>query len=135
LDVVAAQLKVAPSLSALDTSAPGPSAPDTYAPDPSAPSLIDQRRKGVVEATTSEDKDTCSGFIFKRKQKAKVAVLVPSGSDDRAPTYKEHPPNASSPRDLVVQEGRGESALGGDRGAPPTGLPAFLQRALQSFQN
>ena len=79
-------------------------------PGPSAPSLVDQRLKGVAEvteATDSEDEDTCSGLIFKRKRKADVVVPAPSGSKGQAHSYREHPPSTSSPRDIMVQEGRG----------------------------
>ena len=58
-----------------------------------------------------------------------------SASDDCAPSFRENPSSASSPRDVVVHEGGGESASKSDHGAPSTELPAFLQRALQSFQD
>jgi len=77
---------------------------------PSAPAPVDQRLKGVAEVTevaASKDEDTCSGLIFKRKRKADVVVLAPLGSEGQATPYREHPPNASSPCDIVVQEGRG----------------------------
>jgi len=69
LVAVAIQLKVAS----------GPFVPATSAPAP-----VDQRQKRVVEAAASEDEDTCSGPVFKRKQKADAAVPTTSGSDDRA---------------------------------------------------
>jgi len=130
LAAVALQLKVAPGPSTADASAPTTSSPDLFAPTP-----VDQRQKGVVEAAASEDEDTCSDLAFKRKRKVDVAIPANLASDDRAPSYREHPPSVSSPRDLVVQEGRGKSASGADREAPLADLPAFLQRALQSFQN
>jgi len=80
LAIVAAQLKAAP----------GPSAPG-----PSAPAPIDQRLKRVVvvaEVAASEDEDTCSGLVFKRKRKADAAVPAPSSSDGHTPSYREHPP-------------------------------------------
>jgi len=100
LAAVAAQLKTAP-----DSSTPGPS----------APTLVEQRLKVVAEVTkvaASEDEDTCLGLVFKRKRKADVVVPAPSGSDARAPSYKEHPPSASSPCDIVVHEGRGRMLQG-----------------------
>jgi len=86
---------------------PGPFATDaltpaTSAPGPSAPTRVDQRQKGVTEAAASKDEDTCLDLVFKRKMKADAAVPAASGLDDRAPSYREHPPSASSPRDLVV---------------------------------
>jgi len=61
----------------------------------------------VVEAIASEDEDTCYGLVFKRKMGADVAVPANSASDGRASSFRENPPNVSSPRDLVVREGRG----------------------------
>jgi len=75
LAVVALQLKAASGPSIVDASAPA-----TSALGPSAPALIDQRQKGVVEATTSEDEDTCSGLVFKSKRKGETAV----------PSFREH---------------------------------------------
>ena len=72
----------------------------TFAPGSSAPAPADQRPKGVaevIEVVPSEDEDTCLGFVFKRKRKADAAILTASGSDGQAPSYREHPPSASSP--------------------------------------
>jgi len=106
----------------------GPSAPIPAAPGSSAhgPSVKDNRRKGVVEVAPSEDKDTCSGLIFRRKRKADVAIPVPSNLDGQAPSYRECPPSASSPRDIMVQEGRREGASGGDQWDPSADLSTFL---------
>lgn len=93
------------------TTAIGPFAPGSSAKD--------KRLKGVAEVAEVapfEDEDTCSGLIFRRKRKAEAAILVPSDSDGQAPSYRECPPSASSPRDIVVPEGRGKSASGGDQG-------------------
>ena len=103
---------------------------------PSAPASVDHRQNGVVEATASEDEDTCSGLVFKRKRVVDVTAPTHLASDDRAPSFGENPPSVSSPRDIVVHEGGGKSASGGDHGAPPAvDFPAFLQQALQSFQD
>jgi len=93
-------------------------------------------KRGLVEATTSEDEDTCFGLVFKRKQIADVAIIAHSASDDRASSFGENPPSASSPRDIMVHEGGGESSFGGDHGtAIAADLLAFHQQALQSFQD
>jgi len=102
---VAFQRKVAPGPSVADASAAAASAPD-----PSAPATVDHRQKGVAEATASEDEDICPSLVFKRKRNADVAVPANSASDDRAPFFRENHPSASSPRDIVVHEGEGESA-------------------------
>jgi len=107
LAVVSLQLKAAPGPSTADAPAPA-----TSTPGPSAPTPIDQRQKGVAEAAASEDEDTCSGLVFKRKRKVDAAVPAASGLNDRAPSFREHPLSASSPRDLVVQEGGGRVPLG-----------------------
>jgi len=109
--------------------APGPSTADA----PIHP--VDQRQKGVAEATATEDEDTCLGLVFTRKRKVDVAVPTNLASDNRAPSFRENPPSASSPHDIVVHESGRESASGGDHGTPPVDLPAFLQWALQSFQD
>jgi len=104
---VALQRKVAPGPYDANASTTAGSTPG-----PSAPSPLDQRQKGVAEATSTKDEDTCSGLIFKRKRKVDVAVPANSTLDDRAPSFREHPPSASSLRDLVVQEGGGRVPLG-----------------------
>jgi len=128
--IVALQLRVALGPSSADASGPA-----TSTPGPSTPAPVNQRQKGVAEAAASEDEDTCSGLLFKRKRKVDVAVPAPSGSDDRASSFREQPPSVSSPRDLMAQEGGGESASKGNHGTTPTVLHALLQRALQSFQD
>jgi len=82
------------------------------APSFSAPAPAYLRQKGMVEATASEDEDTCTGLVFKRKRGADVAVSMHSLPDGCAPSFRENPPSASSPRDLVVHEGRGRMSLG-----------------------
>ena len=104
---VALQRKVAPGPSDANASTPVASALG-----PSAPAPVDHRQKGVAEAIASEDEDTCSGLVFKRKRKVDVALPTNSASDDRAPSFRENPPSASSPRDIVGQESGGESASG-----------------------
>ena len=76
---MALQRKAAPGPSAADASTPAASAPGPF-----APTLVDQRQKRVAEFAASEDEDTCSGLVFKRKRKVDVAVPTNSGSDDRA---------------------------------------------------
>jgi len=82
---VALQRNVAPGPSDADASTPVASAPG-----PSAPAPVDHRSKGVAEATASEDEDTCSGLVFKRKRKVDVVVPANSASDDHAPSYREN---------------------------------------------
>jgi len=95
------------SLSSRSPDAPGPSSP--------GPSTKDKRLKGVAEAAEvvpSEDEDTCPGLVFRRKRKADAIVPAQSGFDGQSPSYRECPHSASSPRNIIMQEGGGESALG-----------------------
>jgi len=113
--------------------APGPSTPGPSAP---SPSIKDKRLKGVAEVTkvaASEDEETYSGLVFKRKRKADAAIPMPSDSDGQAPSYKECSPSTSFPCDIVVQEGRGKVLRRVASGIPlPICLPSFLQKVLQS---
>jgi len=104
--------------------ASGPSAP--------GPPVKDKKLKMVSEVAPSEDGETCSGLVFKRKRKADVAILVPSDSNGRAPSYMECPPCASSHRDIAVHEGRGESASEGHQWDSSADLSTFLQKVLHS---
>jgi len=109
LAVVAAQMKTAPG-----------------------PSTKDKRLKGVAKAAEvapSEDDDTCSGLVFKRKRKVDATVPAQSGSDGQAPSYRECPPVSLLPATSWCKK------VGGDHGDSLVDLPAFLQRALQSFRS
>ena len=68
-------------------------------------------KKGAVEAIASEDEDTCIGLVFKRKKGADVVAPSHSASDDHAPSFRDHPPSASSPRELMVLESGGRAPL------------------------
>jgi len=83
----------------------------TAAPISPEPAPTDQRQKVVVEAIASEYKDTCTSFVFKRKRAANVVAPSHSASDGHAPSFKENPLSASSPRDLIVLEGGGRTLL------------------------
>jgi len=59
-----------------------------FASSPSAlgSSVKDKRLKGVaevVEVAPSEEDETCSGLVFKRKHKSHAAIPVPSDSWSR----------------------------------------------------
>jgi len=96
------------------------------------PSAKDRKLKAVAEVAPSEDEETYSGLIFKRKRKDDAAIPVPSKSDGRGPSYRECPFSASSPHDIVVQEGRGERASEGDQWDSSSNLSSFLQKMLHS---
>ena len=102
----ASKLKVGAGPSGANAATPT-NAPTTVvsAPNPSASAPADLRQKGVVEAIASKDEDTCSGLVFKRKMGVDVVVPALSASDGGAPSFQENPPSASSPRDMVAQEG------------------------------
>jgi len=97
------------ALADADTSTPAGTPPtSTSAPISPEPAPVDQRQKGVVEATTSEDKDTCTGLVFKRKRADDVMAPSHSALEGHAPSFRENPPNASSSHDLIVLEAGGE---------------------------
>jgi len=97
---------VSPSSANVATLVHAPPAP-TPAPSPSTLALADLRQKGVVEVAASQDEDTCSSLVFKKKRGTDVAVPVLSASDGCAPSFREKPLSASSPRHLVIHEGGG----------------------------
>ena len=131
----ASKLKAGAGPSDANTAAPADALAATiFAPNPYAPAPADLRQKGVVEAAASEDEDTCSGLVFKRKRGVDIAVPMLSTLDGCVPSFRENPPSAFSPRDLVIHKGGGESSPGGYSGAPSSAeLPAFLQEVLQTF--
>ena len=78
------------------------------------------------------NEEICSELVFKRKQKADIAISVPSYSDGRAPSYRDYPPSTSSPHDIAMQEGGGESASEGDQWDSSPDPVYFLQKMLLS---
>jgi len=86
------KLKVGASPSNANTAAPA-DAPFAVisAPNPYAPAPADLRQEGVVEAIASEDEDTCSDFVFKRKRVANVAAPAQSASNGCASSFREPP--------------------------------------------
>ena len=105
---------------------PLPAAQDLPNPPPA------NKNKGVV-VIDSEGEDTGEGIVFKR-QRVVVAATSHSATDGRPPSFKDHPPSASSPRALLALEGGGESVPRGDQVSPAPELPVVLQHALKSSQ-
>ena len=89
-----------------------------------------QKLKAVAEAAPSEEEKTYSELVFKRKRKVATAISVAFDSDGRAPSYRDFPPSVSPSRDIVVQEGRGESASEGDQWDSSSDPTSFLQKML-----
>ena len=85
----------------------------------------------VVE---TDDEDTCTGLVFKRQRVGETVTPSPSISGG-TPTFRDNPPSASSPRQLVVNEGGGESAPGGQEMPSTSELPTMLQRIFNRFQD
>jgi len=83
----------------------------TSAPNSPEPILVDNRQKGVVVETGSKDEDTCAGLVFKRQRVDDVVAPSHSTSDSHAPSFRDNPPSASSPRDLIIHEGGGRTLL------------------------
>ena len=85
--------------------------------------------------TGSEDEDTDSGLVIKRPRVDEVVAPSHSASGGLTPSFRDNPSSASSPCDLIVHEGGGESAPE-DRQIPPAlELPTLLQQALKRFQD
>ena len=103
------------------------SAQDSPGPAP------DDKQKEVV-AIDWEGEDTDEGLVFKRPWVG-VAVTSLSTTDGHAPSFRNNPPSASSPRGLLALEGGGESTPRGDQVPPAPELPAILQQALKCFQD
>jgi len=83
----------------------------TSAPNSSVPTPVDSSLKGVVVAIGTEDEDTSSGPVFKRQRVDDVVVPSHSASDGHAPSFRDHPPNASFPL-LVISS---YTKVGGER--------------------
>jgi len=86
----------------------GPPLAATFAQGPLGPAPGD-KQKGVVVAIDLEDEDTDDGLVFKRPR-VDVAVTSLSTTDGHAPSFRDNPPSASSPRELLALEGGGESS-------------------------
>jgi len=110
----------------------GPSAPTNTLP--SATSVNDRLKRVVVAAGTDND-DTNSGLVFKRQRVAVAEEPAHSTSDGHAQSFRDNPPNASSPRDLIVLDGGWESVAEDRQGPSPSELPIVLQQALKRFQD
>ena len=61
--------------------------------------------------TGSKDEDTDSGLVFNRQRVDDVMAPSYSASGGHAPSFRDNPPSASSPRDLIVHEGEGRVLL------------------------
>jgi len=87
-----------------------------------------------VVVIDSDDKDTCTGFVFKRKRVGEVVVPSPSASSGLTPAFRDNPLSASSPHHLIIHEGERESALEGQQMPSTPELPMLLQQILKCFQ-
>jgi len=89
--------------------------------------------KIILEAapTPTEDEETYSGPVFKRRRKAAIEPSELSVSNGRAPSKQAPPPSPPPPRDMVVvQEGEGTSIQ--EEGLWDLNLdaPSFLEKML-----
>jgi len=116
------------------TSTPGDPAPlTTFVPHPNEPTPVDDRQKGVV-AVDLDDEETCTGLVFKRQRVGEAIASFPSASGG-TPTFRDNPPSASSPCQLVVHEGAGESVPEAQQVPFAPELPMLLQQILKHFQD
>jgi len=94
------------------TSAPANTPPAAASvPNSHGSAPIDNKQKGVVVESDLEDEDTCTGLVFKRQRMDDVMVPSHSACDGHAPSFGDNPPNASSPRELIIHEGGGRAHL------------------------
>ncbi|KAK7364532.1 hypothetical protein VNO80_13269 [Phaseolus coccineus] len=73
------------------------------------PPTEDLKLNEMVEVAPSDDEDTCSGPLFKRRRKVVSVPTEHSAADGRAPSQQALPPSPSPPRGIMVQESRGEN--------------------------
>ena len=89
------------------------------------------KNKGMV-AIDFEDENTEEGIIFKRRRVVIVAISH-FATDGRPPSFRDHPPSASSPHALLALEGGRKRTPKDDQVPSAPELPAVLQHALKSF--
>jgi len=94
---------------------------------------IDDMQKGVV-AVDSDDEETCTNLVFKRQRVGESVAPSPSASGG-TPAFKDNPPSTSSPDQLVLREGGGESTPKGQQVPSAPELPMLLQQILKRFQD
>jgi len=107
----------------------------TSAPITTEPAPIDRQKGVVVMTVDSEDEDTCTGLVFKRLRVGEAAAPSHFASGGLIPVFRDNPPSASSPRDLIVHENGGEIAPEDCPMPPAPKLIALLQQALKRFQD
>ncbi|KAK7332477.1 hypothetical protein VNO80_29229 [Phaseolus coccineus] len=106
----------------------GPSSPAGAALD-----RIADKSKRAAPVEVSDDEDTCSGLVFKRKRVG-TATEVSSATEGHPSSFREHPPSASSPPEPILTiEGGGESAPSSDQMPSAPELPSLLQRSLSDM--
>jgi len=91
-----------------------------------------KKNKGMVAVDSDDDEDTGEGLVLKRPRVGVVATSL-SATDGHPSSFKDNPPNASSPRTLLTLEGSGESTPGDDQVPLAPELPALIQHALKCF--
>jgi len=95
----------------------------------------DLKLKVVVEAAlaSTDNEETYSGLVFKRRRKAATEPSKHSVSDGRAPSPLAPPPSPPPSHDMVVvQEDEGTSATEGGLWDSNLDAPSFLKKTLLS---
>jgi len=90
----------------------------------------DLKLKVVVEVVPSDDEESYSGLVFKRRRKVATEPVEHSASDGCALSPQAPPPNPSPFRDIVVQESVGVSVPEGGLWDPTLDAPSFLEKTL-----
>jgi len=88
------------------------------------------KMKAVLKVDASDEEDTCSGPILKRRRKTAPQPTEHSASDGRAPS--QHLPllNPSPARDIKVQKSGRESIRKGGLWDPSLDATSFLEKTL-----
>ena len=119
---------------AVGASTSNPPPPATSAPNSSDPAPNGDRLKGVMVFVGTEDEDTSLGLVFKRQRVGDVEAPAHSAFDGYAPSLRDNPPSASSPRDLIVHEGRGRALLKITRHLLPLSSQPSSSKLLNAFK-
>jgi len=94
----------------------------------------DLKLKAVAEVAPSDDEETYSGPVFKRRRKVVSELAEHFASDGRAPSPRAQVPPTSPPssRDIVMQE-NARAPVGG-LWDPTLDAPTYLEKTLLSAE-
>jgi len=86
--------------------------------------------KAVVEVTASDDEDSYSRPVFKKRRKTTPEPTEHLASDGRVPSQRLPLPSPSPARDIREQKSRGENHQKGALWDPSLDATSFLEKTL-----